>query len=106
MQQANVKELPSMVSHMDDSIVHRSIMRSRYGSVTLFAIDDFESITEHKSASDEFVYVVDGVIELILDGTPIILKKGKSQHIVPNTLHTVNGVSAGKIMLVIVRNIN
>ena len=106
MKQTHVKELPLMIEHINDSIVHRSIMRSKYGSITLFAIDDDESITEHKSSSDEFVYVVDGEVELILNGKTIHLKKGKSQHINPNTLHTVNGVDSGKIMLVIIRNIN
>ena len=93
-----------MISHISDSIVHRSIMRSKYGSITLFAIDDCESITEHKSTSDEFVYIVEGTVELILGGVSMILKKGNSQHIQPNTLHTVNGIDSGKIMLVIIRN--
>ncbi len=106
MKQANVNKLPLMVEHINQSIVHRSIMRSKFGSITLFAIDDCESITEHKSTSDEFVYVVDGEIELILDGKSINLKKGNSQHIMPNTLHTVNGFDSAKIMLVIIRNIN
>lgn len=104
MKQANVNKLPFMIEHINRSIVHRSLMRSRFGSVTLFAIDDYESITEHKSTSDEFVYVVEGEIELILDGKSILLKKGSYQHIMPNTLHTVNGMDSGKIMLVIIRN--
>lgn len=106
MKQAYIKKLPLMLNHIDDSIVHRSIMRSKHGSITLFAIDDNESITEHKSTSDEFVYVIEGEIELILAGKSILLKKGKVQHIVPNTLHTVNGINSGKIMLVIIRNLN
>lgn len=106
MREVSIQTASGMIEHMDEAIVHRSIMRSKYGSITLFAIDDSESITEHKSTSDEFVHVVDGVIELILDGTPITLEKGRSQHITPNTLHTVNGKDAGKIMLVIIRNVN
>ncbi len=106
MRQFDIKELPLIVKHINHSIVHQSIMRSKYGSITMFAIDDSESIMEHKSASDEFVYVVEGEIELILDGQSIHLKKGCSQHIIPNTLHTVNGFDSGKFMLVIIRNIN
>lgn len=106
MLQKNLRRIPELIKHCDQSIVHRSILRSRYGSITLFAIGDNESISEHKSTSDEFIYVVDGIIELILDNKNIVLRKGHSQHILPNTLHTVNGIDSGIFLLVIIRNFN
>lgn len=106
MEQGSIINAAEIIRHVASAVVHQSVMRSKYGSITLFAIDDEESITEHKSSSDEFIYVIDGMVELILNEVPIILKKGESQHITPNTLHIVKGVRSGKIMLVIIRNID
>jgi quercetin dioxygenase-like cupin family protein len=95
---------PRELKHQANAVVHRSMFRTPHGSITLFAIDDGECISEHRSHNDELVYVMDGEIELVLAGTPYRMKKGEICHITPYTLHRVQGIQNGKIMLVILRN--
>jgi len=99
-----VLHVSSGLTHHEHAVVHRSIFRNRHGSVTLFAIDDGECISEHQSHNDEFVLVLEGEIELVLAGTPFRMKKGEVRHIQSNTLHLVRGIRGGKILLIIMRN--
>ncbi|GEM_PF-6230109 len=101
-----VLHVRSGFTHQEHAVVHRSIFRNRHGSVTLFAIDDGECISEHQSHNDEIVIVLEGEIELRLANTPFRMKTGEIRHIKPNTVHLVQGIRGGKILLIIMRNPN
>ena len=95
---------PSMLKHIEDSIVHKKMMNNKSGSVTFFAMDDFESIAEHKNRHNEYVYIMDGQIELVVNNKSLLLSKGDFYAIGANNIHTVKGKRCGKFALVILKN--
>ncbi len=90
--------------HQPGAVAHRTVCRGSGGSVTLFAIADDEIIPEHQTPNDEVLWVLDGSIELMLEGRPRRLEKGEMCHIPPYTLHRVRGIHNGRILLAILRN--
>ena len=99
-----INNVHRIVEHVDDSIVHKKILSSKSGSITVFAIADDESIAEHKNRHCEYVYVLSGIIELQVEDRQYLLEKGALYSIKANTLHTVNGYQSGKFALIILKN--
>ena len=99
-----INNIACMVEHFEDSIIHKKLLSSKSGSVTVFAIADNESIAEHKNRHCEFIFVLSGVIELEVAGLKHLLEKGAFYSIKENTLHTVNGHHLGKFALIILKN--
>ncbi|NOZ89932.1 MAG: cupin domain-containing protein [Epsilonproteobacteria bacterium] len=90
--------------HNQNSIIHQKVFSQKGSSVILYAIDDNETIAEHQTRNNEFIYVLDGQIELIVNNKSTIMSKGSFYLIGANNLHTVNGYNKGKFALIILKN--
>jgi quercetin dioxygenase-like cupin family protein len=90
--------------HSQNSIIHKKLFSQKGNSVVLYAIDNNETIAEHQTRNNEFIYVLDGQIELIVNNKNIIMSKGSFYSIGANNLHTVNGYNNGKFALIILKN--
>ncbi len=99
-----INNIAQVVEHIEDSIVHKKMLSSKSGSITIFAIADNESIAEHKNRHSEYIYVLSGIIELQVAGATNLLEKGALYSISANTQHTVNGHQSGKFALIILKN--
>lgn len=97
-------DIHTELKHIDNSITHKKIMSSKSGSIAAFAMGDVETIAEHKTRHDEYIYILDGQIELIVNNKPIVMNKGGLYCIGANNEHTVNGQDKGKFVLVVLKN--
>lgn len=61
----------------DHSVVSREIMRKPSGTMTVFAFDGGEDLSEHTAPFDGVVYLLEGEAEIRIDGKPIPSKKEK-----------------------------
>ena len=53
------------INYQDGSVVSKEIIRKNTGTVTLFAFDEGQGLSEHTAPFDALVYVVDGEVEVI-----------------------------------------
>ncbi|NIV72650.1 MAG: cupin domain-containing protein, partial [Calditrichae bacterium] len=53
-------QLSSLVEYQTGSVVSRTLIKKEKGTLTLFAFDKGESLSEHTAPFDAFVYIVDG----------------------------------------------
>ncbi len=90
--------------HNQNSIIHQKLFSLKGNSIILYAIDNNETIAEHQTRNNEFIYVLDGQIELIVNNKATIMSKGSFYSIGANNLHTVNGYKNGKFALIILKN--
>ena len=87
----NVEEL---IQYQDDSVVSMEVIKKELGTVTLFAFDKGQGLSEHSAPFDAMVQIIDGEAEITLAGEPHTVKKGEMIIMpanVPHALQAVNG---------------
>jgi quercetin dioxygenase-like cupin family protein len=96
-------DLTNLVDYQDGSIVSKEIIKKDKGTVTLFAFDKGQGLSEHTAPFDALVYVFDGKAEVMISGQPISLKAGEIIIMPANKPHTLKAVERFKMLLVMVR---
>ena len=74
------------------------------GTVTLFAFDAGQALSEHTAPFDALVQVVDGVTEVTIGGQPVLLRAGEAVLMPADIPHAVTAVERFKMLLVMVKN--
>ncbi|MCC6821121.1 MAG: cupin domain-containing protein, partial [Verrucomicrobia subdivision 3 bacterium] len=59
-----------MVEYQDGSVVSREVLKKPTGSVTVFAFDDGQGLSEHTAPFDALVFVLEGEAEITIAGQP------------------------------------
>jgi quercetin dioxygenase-like cupin family protein len=98
------QKLIDMVNYQEGSVVSRTLIKKKTGTVTLFAFDQDEALSEHKAPFDAMVYILDGKAEIIISGNSNILEKGNMIIMPANEPHAVKAIEKFKMMLTMVRS--
>ena len=101
--QGNPFPLVSLVDYQKDSIVSREIIRKKTGTLTLFAFDAGQGLSEHTAPFDAFAYVLDGTAEVAISGRTSTVKAGDAIIMPANQPHAVRAPSPFKMLLVMIR---
>jgi len=104
VQRPEVQNLEEMAGYQDGSIVSREIIRKSTGTVTLFAFDEGQGLSEHIAPFDALVYVLDGEVEVSISGISHRLKRGEMIIMPANQPHALKSLSRFKMMLVMIRS--
>ncbi len=99
-----VMDLEGLVSYQPGSIVSRTVIEKKTGTVTLFAFDEGQGLSEHTAPFDAMVCVVDGEAEISISGKPQRVKKGEMIIMPANEPHAVRAVQKFKMMLIMIRS--
>ena len=99
-----VLKLKDMVEYQDNSIVSRTVIDKETGTVTLFAFDKGQGLSEHTAPFDAMVYVVEGEVEVKISGKPHYLKEGDMIVMPANEPHALKALSKFKMLLVMIRD--
>ncbi|MBN1556831.1 MAG: cupin domain-containing protein [Lentisphaerae bacterium] len=92
------------VSYADGSIVSRTLLEKETGSLTLFAFDRGQGLSEHTSPYDATVYILDGTATLKIGGEPIDASAGEMVIMPANVPHDVRAEKGRfKMLLVMIR---
>jgi quercetin dioxygenase-like cupin family protein len=95
--------LPDMVGYQEGAIVSRQITKSEAGNVTLFAFDAGQQLSEHTTAFDALVQILDGEAEIRIAGRPHPLKAGEAIVMPANVPHAVRASARFKMLLTMIR---
>jgi len=99
-----VSNLKDMVTYQDASIVSKEIIKKPTGTVSIFAFDQDQGLSEHTAPFDALVYVLDGEAEIIISGEPHQLKAGEMIIMPGGKPHALKAVKRFKMMLVMVKS--
>ena len=91
------------IQYSDGSIVSKQLIKKETGTITLFAFDKGQSLSEHTAPFDAFVQIVDGKAECAVDGKPVIVSKGEFIILPANIPHAVNAVEKFKMLIVMIK---
>jgi len=100
---AKAFDLAGMVEYQSGSVVSQEILKKGSGTVTLFAFDEGQGLSEHTAPFDAIVFIADGQAEITIDGKPSIVKKGEIIIMPANKPHSLSAVSRFKMLLIMIR---
>jgi quercetin dioxygenase-like cupin family protein len=92
-----------LVAYQAGAVVSREIVKKKTGTVTLFAFDKAQGLSEHTAPFDALVQVLDGVAEITIGGVPHRLGKDEMILMPANVPHALKAVERFKMMLVMIR---
>ncbi|MCX5681369.1 MAG: cupin domain-containing protein, partial [Candidatus Omnitrophica bacterium] len=87
----------------DGSVVSREIIKKDTGTVTFFSFDRGQGLSEHTAPFDALVYVIEGSVEIRIEGKPRIVKKGEMIIMPANKPHALKAVRQFKMLLIMIR---
>jgi quercetin dioxygenase-like cupin family protein len=96
--------LLNLVDYQEGSIVSRTLIQKDSGTVTLFAFDQGQGLSEHTTPFDAIVYVFDGKTEVTISGSSSILEKGDMIIMPADEPHALEAVGKFKMMLIMIRS--
>lgn len=97
------KNIASLVSYQDGSVVSKELLHKGGGTVTLFAFDAGQKLSEHTAPFDALVEVIDGTCEISVDGKPSTLVVGDAILMPANHPHKVVALKQFKMLLTMIR---
>jgi quercetin dioxygenase-like cupin family protein len=96
--------LVDMVDYQKDAVVSKTIIEKKTGTVTLFAFDQGQGLSEHTAPFDALVEVIDGEVEIKISGNPFHLKQGEMIIMPANKPHSLKAVTQFKMLLTMIRS--
>ena len=99
-----VMELNGLIQYQAGSVVSRTIIDKPAGTVTLFAFDKGQGLSEHTAPYDALVDVIDGEAEVTISGKPMNVKQGQILIMPADKPHALKALVRFKMMLVMVKS--
>jgi quercetin dioxygenase-like cupin family protein len=100
----NVSTLADVLGYQDGAVVSRAIIDRDVGTVTIFAFDEGEGLSEHTAPFDALVYIIDGTAEIVISGKKNVLSAGQMIIMPANEPHALRALTKYKMMLVMIRS--
>jgi quercetin dioxygenase-like cupin family protein len=97
-------ELVRFIDYSDGAVVSKTILEKKTGTITLFAFDKGQKLSEHTAPFDAVVHVLDGAVELVIGGKPIRAEAGSLVIMPAHIPHAVNAVEHFKMLLTMIRS--
>lgn len=93
-----------LIDYQADAIVSREILKQKTGSVTLFAFDAGQELSEHTAPFDALVQVLDGEVDITIAGKRHRVAAGELILMPANKPHALNAGQRFKMMLIMIRS--
>jgi len=100
----HVVQLASLADYQADAVVSHEIIRQKAGTVTLFAFDKGQGLSEHTAPFDALVQVIDGAAEITLGGTAHRLATGQMLIMPAGVPHALTALRPFKMLLTMIRS--
>jgi quercetin dioxygenase-like cupin family protein len=101
---AKVSSLADLIGYQEGSVVSRTIIDKKTGTVTLFAFDQDQGLSEHTAPYDAMVYILEGEVEVKISGKAIALKLGEITIIPANEPHELTAKTRFKMLLTMIKS--
>ncbi len=100
---AGVKSMKDEVGYSDGSIVSKTVIDKKTGTITLFGFDKGQALSEHTAPFDAVAHILDGSAEITIGGEKYALKKGEYILMPANVPHGVRAGERFKMLLIMIK---
>ena len=95
--------LKDMIEYQEGSVVSKTLIDEKAGTVTLFAFDERQALSEHTAPFDAMVQIIDGEAEIAISGKTHHLREGEAIVMPANRPHSLKAVKRFKMILTMIR---
>jgi quercetin dioxygenase-like cupin family protein len=100
---AQARNLFNLIDYQEGSVVSRTLIDKKIGTLTLFAFDEGQGLSEHTAPFDAFVYILDGKAEIVISSKAHSVGTGEMIIMPANEPHSLKAIERFKMMLVMIR---
>jgi quercetin dioxygenase-like cupin family protein len=104
LEPAKAQALGELIAVQEGAVVSRELKRTSGGTVTLFAFDAGQGLSEHTAPFDALVQVVEGALDLSIGGEPVHAAAGEVVLMPANVPHALHAPRAARMLLVMLRH--
>jgi len=101
---AEVVRLIDLVNYQEGSVVSRTLVNLATGTVTLFAFDEGQGLSEHTAPFDAVAHLLEGEAEITVSGKPLRTTAGEAVLMPANQPHSLKALSRFKMLLIMIRS--
>jgi quercetin dioxygenase-like cupin family protein len=103
LEKGKVMETEDLVEYQADSVVSRTLIDKKVGTVTAFAFDEGQGLSEHTTPFDAMVQVLDGRVEITISGNAIEVSEGEMVIMPASEPHALKALTPFKMLLTMIR---
>lgn len=92
--------LASLVPYDTGAVTSKTLRKDAAGTLTVFAFDRGQELSEHSAPFDAYVQVLDGRVELVIGGRSVVAEAGQLVLMPADVPHAVRAVERFKMLLV------
>lgn len=98
------RSLLNLIAYQKGTVVSKTLIEKKTGTVTLFAFDKGQGLSEHTAPFDAMVCVLDGTAEIAIGGNPVTVRQGEMLIMPANKPHALTAIERFKMMLIMIRS--
>ena len=98
------RSINDSLSYQEDSVVSRELIHTSTGSVTLFAFDINQGLSEHTTPYDALVMITDGQAEVTVSGVKHEIKAGDMLLMPASSPHALKAIEPFKMVLIMIKS--
>ncbi|MGA3060819.1 MAG: cupin domain-containing protein [Candidatus Bathyarchaeia archaeon] len=103
VENAQTIKMISLAEYQEGSIVSRTLIDKKAGTVTFFAFDEGQGLSEHVAPYDALVSVLDGEAEVTMSEKIYHVKEGEMIILPANKPHALKAIRKFKMMLIMIK---
>ncbi len=100
---SEVYKFADLVDYQPGSVVSREIIQKTTGTITVFAFDAGQGLSEHKAPFAALVYVLEGEVEVKIADEKYIVKQGEIIILPVDVVHALRAITKFKMALTMIR---
>ena len=101
---AEVVRLSDLVNYQTGAVVSRTLVKRQSGTITAFAFDEGQGLSEHTAAFDALVQIIEGKAEITISGKPFTLQSNEAILLPANQPHALTALTPFKMLLTMIRS--
>ena len=96
-------QLSGFIAYADQAVVSKRLIKRKAGTVSLFAFDKGQSLSEHMAPFEAFVEIVDGAAEIVINHQPHKVRAGEFIILPASVPHAVNAIEQFKMVITMIK---
>jgi len=104
LNKSEIFSIDKLIDYQKKSVVSTEIVKKETGTITMFAFDEGEGLSEHSAPFDATVQVIDGTLELTIDGEKYLVNKGDMIIMPANVPHALHAQTKVKMILTMIKS--
>ncbi len=103
-EKSTIYQIDKLVEYQENSVVSKELVKKETGTITVFAFDKGEGLSEHAAPYDAMIQIIDGKLELTLNKKLYTLEKGDMIIMPANDPHALHAAERFKMILSMIKS--